>query len=457
MSINTGNWRWLDAISISAAFAYLCAVMYLNVSAPPTMTTDELWFAGIAIDSPWTNAYFGFEFAYGGLFWIFLKALLSVAGYQITKAVFLAALLSPLLYAVLRLRGYHRALAVLLWVGMPMAWWYGKVISPDTMTVALVCASVLLLVNGKEKSSFVFIGLAAGVKIMSLALLPALAVLAIAINKKQIFSRVPTAIALTACAAILANPSFLLEPVAAFNEIAGFGASTPPSWDTLQNALFGSAKTWDLIYTHSLLKYDLVTAGYLVLLAAATWLNPKVALVAACAFVGTAGLLAKSGIPFIWYWFPMLTMCYLIFVTPSSKRSYIASAFQTIGAILVALGSYPSHAEQVRLIMVAREHTNFASSNPQCISEAVKQYEPRGDVYIRSFTAVEQVISSLFPGRVTGASFLGSEGESQRLDATKGTYIVDSEVVRAGRYPALAGAPTICEGRFYVHAIAVER
>jgi hypothetical protein len=457
VSINTGNWRWLDAISISAAFAYLCAVMYLNVSAPLPMTPDELWFAGVAIDSTWTKAYFGFELAYGGLFWIFLKSLLSVAGYQVTKAVFLAALLSPLLYAVLRLRGYHRALAVLLWIGMPMAWWYGKVISPDTLTVALVCASVLLLINGKERSSFVFVGLAVGVKITSLALLPALAFLASAQNKKQLLSRVPIAITLTACAAIVANPSFLLDPSAAFNAIAGFGAPTPPSWDTLQNALFGSTKTWDLIYTHSLLKYDLVTAGYLVLLAAATWLNPKAGLATACAFLATAILLAKSRLPFIWYWFPMLTMCYLIFVTPSSKRSYIASAFQTIGAILVALGSYPSHAEQVRLLIAAREHTTFALSNPQCISEVVKEFEPRGDVYIRSFTTVERAISSLFPGEVKEAQYTESVGESQRLNATKGTYLVDSEVVRAGLYPALSGAPTICEGRFYVHAMAAER
>lgn len=360
------SWKGSLPAVVLAAYGLLLAPVFFSWAFVP----DEVWFqrdaraiAAAAHESGWWQRWLEQppHLGYGALFWWSYARLLDAlpfwTGLWTARVIVWLCLLSVPLALW---RGAQRPWPVLLlWFSLPMAWWTGKLNAPEIPVLAL-CAWALALAGragtARLAAAGALAGLAIGLKLTALAILPALLLLALVrrrgLSAERFVAEVLLALALLAGAFLLANPVALLRPDVFLAALAGAGTAAAFTPDALARLLWADHWEWDVIPSGGILAHGISLAALALLLAAAVsgalrhrrdaWL-----LLALLATALSVLLLFVRERFLVWYAFPALLA--LVFVVARLTPGRLGTALVTLaaGAQLVLHG--PHIVDNVRL------------------------------------------------------------------------------------------------------------
>lgn len=429
----------------AAILIYLITIVTFR--APGTLTTDEIWFFDIVSKKTTAELYSGFALAYGGAFWGILKLAYIALGIDVTRALFSLMLCAPLLICTLICSGKQRIALLVLWAGMPMAWWYGKIVSPDTLNVLIISLCAASTILKKERLAFFLLGMAVGIKLNAVAVAPFIIGYLYISNKTITTSRTLKLFALGALGLFIASPIFFIAPFEALSTLRQFSSAATNHVYMIKTISFVSNPTWDMIYTIGIFSSLVAMSGYLLIIAFGFIKKDYLILSSVLAMAASALILSTASSALGWYWLPFLVV---FFISASSseaaKNSYAVAAF----GVLIALGNAP---EAYRSAMVQIEHNDrmgkFSEYLP-CITDQAEKLSNFGPVHLRSFSSFERKVAAATGGKILESGYPGSVGEATRATSQHDTFIVDSAVISAGLYPSLVSAPRICNGAFAV-------
>lgn len=394
--------RSLRGSAAISPWQLLAIGLFLALSAPlyfmRAFVPDELWFyhdavAYARIGTPlWLQpAHLG----YGALFWSTYVGLLHTFGGGLSALFVLRAIAFCLVACVTGLicwagrrnQSEFTWHALLLWMFLPMAWWSGKIASPEIPAYSLCIGAFLLVGSDRPKlqaAGWTLWGLAVGLKLTVLPTFPLL--LLVAMQATGVMALV----ACTAAAAgfLIANPVLLMDPQSYLSPV--FGAGTPISahLDRLMYMLFSSYWEWDAIpsggvFVHGITLGTALILGYLFVREVKAK-SPQAAmavgaLLMTCAFV----LLNLRSRFLVWYAFPIIAILpFLILRLPARRHTRL---LLTLAVILQAVFGIPQiHRQYEAKLESARELATWASEQPS-IRQILERW--RADTLLDVFTA----------------------------------------------------------------------
>lgn len=231
--------------------AMLCLILSLPLFFLPAFTPDEVWFYrdSMAIEQQGIYPIAQLpHLGYGASFWLAYATLIRVLRNQmlvlyVARAFcFLLAASVPLLliWEGRRIRSPFTLHSVVLWFALPMAWWTGKVVSPEIPSYVMVIYA-LLLVRERPTAAWLLWGLAAGLKLTAL---PAGAILW-AIGQERNWTSASKAMGYAALGFVIGNPVLLFHPIL-------FREAMLVAWEpwvvniyTIFRMLFSTCWEWD--------------------------------------------------------------------------------------------------------------------------------------------------------------------------------------------------------------------
>lgn len=437
--------RAQQLIYLATVLLYILSI--LSFRNPSALTPDEMWFFDIVSQKTTAELYSSFTLAYGGLFWAVVKLAYSTVGIENTRYLFSFVLCAPLL-ACMRLQSIKQRLASLaLWAGMPMAWWYGKIVSPDSLNVLIIAACASSAIFKKERLAFFLVGTAIGVKLNAVAAAPFVIAILYSSNKTVTTKRILSIFISGAAGLFISSPVFLIDPLSAISTLQQFSSVASNHLQMIKSISLTSKPTWDMIYTIGIFSSSIAMAGYLLTIAFGIFKKDELIISTIFSFLSCGLILSTASAALGWYWMPFLVV-FFIAVTHSStaKNSYIIAA---LGA-LIALGNAPEAYRSALTQISHNDRMKNMSEYTKCISEQAEKIYERGPVYIRSFGSFERNVAESTSGKIIASGYPGSVGEATRATSQHDTFIVDSAVISADLYPSLISAPRICNGAFAV-------
>jgi len=161
----------VDWVNLNPIFAALILVwilitghIFLNSSA---LIADEYWYISFVKNKSIPEIFaIGNQFGYGQIFWLLLGALINFFGIWLTRLFFLLLYISsPLLLMSIAKTEGAKAGIFFLWISTTMAWWYGKIISPEIIIIFLTCLSLVWLHKGRILPVVILLALACSIKL----------------------------------------------------------------------------------------------------------------------------------------------------------------------------------------------------------------------------------------------------------------------------------------------------
>jgi len=319
---------------------YAFAQLWLFVL--PVYVPDEVIFAHVLLDIKKNFSQFGFwqtlldqsdEYGYGSFYWIFYGILNVISNTKTINSTIMTlrvpSLIFSLIVPILLLKsgwkkGSFVTLAVLLiWITMPVAWWYGKLIGPELLILALCSWALTHLEIPTNKKEFpltgwLALGLAFGLKPVTLPI----QVFIIGNKLLNFFSKfkkakfhlksLSIASSLWLFGYMLANPYKIKSPTLYFQPSTGAGLDVQILTlgrfkETLANHLW----TWDVIPLLGLSHWSFNFIAFIIFLALlfaskvdrAKLASAIFALILICLVV-TMNVYSM----FVWYFFPLLLL-----------------------------------------------------------------------------------------------------------------------------------------------------
>ncbi len=271
-----------------------------------SLAADEISFLAIARE----NSYRFFLTApppglYGSLFWIAVK--LAGSPWIARFAVLLMFCAAPCLVIATIGSPRFKAIALLMWLTFPFAWWTGKLISPEIPALFLVSVSVYLFHTRRFVAASALIGLAIGVKLsaMPVAVYFALAYAFSSLTGTSARWRQAPWMLVAFAFALFASFPPLIEGLRQMTNMQA-APNALPLKDSVQQMLLRERWEWDAVFSGGFLHFGLMTGPLLVyasLLALKDW---RAFIPFAAAFGAFVLLNLHSPTQYGWYWFPML-------------------------------------------------------------------------------------------------------------------------------------------------------
>lgn len=313
---------------------YLLLNFYIYIYNYDVMVYDEYWF----MSEKYKNInYLG----YGDLFWIMISSFKSELFMRILS--FLSMGIIPILIYLMGKKFNAskeiRLLTVLLWFTFPMAWWYGKLTSPDIYALGLSFFGLFLAYKPKNKyiGSFgiILMGIAVGLK-LSFLVTPFfyffLHFLESFDNKNLVSSfikyfdyKILKAYIFFVFGFLLATPSILFSPLLWFENIVKFSKN---EYEFIQlNKLFGQNMGffWEGYYSPSLTNFS-ISIVVLLIITYLIFINKNDKRISisflACLLLSYL-LVIKATTYFSWYWFSIISLIPMLIYSLQLKRNIL--------------------------------------------------------------------------------------------------------------------------------------
>lgn len=320
MQYKAFNINLLHCLLITFSLIYLFINLYIYIYNYQVMVYDEYWF----MSEKYKNInYLG----YGDLFWIMISLIKNELIMRIFS--FLSMMSIPIIIYFtgnkFNIQKDIRILMVLFWFTFPMAWWYGKLISPDVYSLGL--SSLGLFFSYKPKNKYleilgiILMGIAVGLK-LSFVIIPFFYFLLIFLEyfqqEKKIFLSIKKYLNLKILTQylsfligfLLATPSILFSPKIWLENITKFSNN---NFDLLQiNKLFTQELYffWEGYYSVSLSNFS-ISIGLFVVIIYLLIINKNKKLLAMSFLFSlflSYLLVIKANTYFSWYWFPVISL-----------------------------------------------------------------------------------------------------------------------------------------------------
>jgi hypothetical protein len=326
----------------------------------PAFTPDEIWFyrdaefmTRTAIDAWRDVPHLGYGAAFWGFYCIVIKVFANrlVTLYVLRSIAFLLAASVPILLyrAGVRRKSQFTLLAILFWFALPLAWWNGKIVSPEIPSYCFCLYAFLLLRDERyQTAGWLLWGFAAGLKLTVLPTFPLLLLTSLqTVGRKGLFSSLAAILGFVA-----ANPILVLNPRAFVPAISVAASPVALSWGAAKRELFSPYWEWDGVPSGGIFVHGIALAAA-ILLVTAFVLAVKRREPESRVFAGTI-LMWFLTIPFClrarfltWYVFPtiVLTTFVILFLQPRKDTQKIlvaALAGQLIFGLPVIYRQYRS-------------------------------------------------------------------------------------------------------------------
>lgn len=372
-------------------YCLITSALYLHNRV---LVFDEAWF----YHNGFKNAV-GNHLGYGYLYWLLIS---------IVRSLFLLRVLSLISIFSIPFVIYKFGkkfnitpdkikLVILLWLTYPAAWWFGKLIGVELYCNALGFYGLYLAMCSEkfEKNQTIGIllmSLATALKI-SYVIFPFFYYFYSLINcvkinrfffKSLLSFAKETRPWLFFTGVIVFSPDLIFYPEQHINNLLRFSRGTPNFY--LANMIYTSnlGDFWETVINPSLLWFSLSISCIVFLLITWQWwriLNIKLAISFVGAFILSTIMLMKSYSYFSWFWFPIITLSSLFFLSLKCSKKYLVAIIiinlisnspvifvQTINKISSIKNSY--YTRSIKSV-VAKHRANFVKSFPnhkECIS-----------------------------------------------------------------------------------------
>jgi hypothetical protein len=442
--------KWIARIALAL---YLAAMFWLYFRSPRASVPDENWFVGDALTIGGSELYTTLHLGYGGIFWLLIKGSIAAFGSLGPRAVFF--ILSVLPACLITLAGpiRSRVLGLVFWFSMPMAWWYGKSISPDTLNVALISLAILALARKNFIVAALLLGAMVGVKLNTISILPAAAILPFLTGFQPTRSHVIRLAGLSIVAFLvgflIAAPVFAINFSSAFATLKQYAPSSSSAQIGLIRSAFQAEWLWDMIYVPGIFASKIALVGFFLLFAVGLWRRDRIILLVLIVGGFTWYLLQTSAQPLGWYWFPFLT--FFVMVLSLFGRFEAMGRAGIAGILAIGIGN--GHANLVNLNLRYVHGTRLINVDRyvSCFRPFFETERARGNsVRIMSFASLEQALLPSFNGQLLFTTKIAQVLES--MTEPNVSQFVDTQLLKAGFFPKLRDAPRICAGDFVFFA-----
>lgn len=335
MKYKAFNINLLHCLLITISLIYLFINFYMYVCMYQVMVYDEYWF----MSEKYKNVnYLG----YGDLFWIIISLIKNELIMRIFS--FLSMMIIPIIIYFIgnkfNVQKDIRILMVLFWFTFPMAWWYGKLISPDVYALGLSFLGLFFSYKPKNKYleilGIILMGIAVGLK-LSFVIIPFFYFLLIFLEyfqqEKKIFLSIKKYLNLKILTQylsfligfLLATPSILFSPKIWLENITKFSNN---NFDLLQiNKLFGQKLYffWEGYYSPSFSNFSISIPIVMVILYLII-VNKKEKLIVISFLFSlflSYLLVIKASAYFSWYWFPIITLLPIVLYSLHLKKAIL--------------------------------------------------------------------------------------------------------------------------------------
>jgi hypothetical protein len=316
---------------------------------------------------------------YGSLFWVLLK----LAGGALVARIILLAMMLMTPYLLMRAMPDARARLFLfvLWLTFPIAWWSGKLISPEIPTMFLVALALLWYGQGRVMASAFLLGLAAALKISAVPVVlffAARCVLDTGVRWGVKLRQLGAMAAVFLLALVLGFPSIVVTLQQLAQQQTTISLPLPA---LLTQVLQGDRWEWDGVFSGGVLAFSMAGIPLALAVLSALAGNWRMVLSALPAVLGFLFLSARSTSYYGWYWmafFPvlLLTLAQLpTATTPVLRRCSmvclaLAVALNAVLQLPLISDQVNQKAEQIRFV---RNHEAIEA----CVNRAIDQYRPR--------------------------------------------------------------------------------
>jgi len=408
---------WFVAVII-VAYYFVREPILLHSSRVP----DEIWYLQLARErvpsgtvSELFQAFAGEtnRLGYGALYWNLYSAMVFVSrkdamfSMRILSLSFTALTGWSIYVAGIRRQNRFAALAAVLWLALPAAWWSGKITGPEMMSVFFATAGVAVLSGhpgvGGRLTAFVFIGLSIGVKLNAAPM----AVFALLLLPLRPVRAVAEAVSALALGFVAANPSVVWNPGGYFAELAKMTLPPKHTWAFVERVFSNSTWEWDGVLSGGLLQWSFPIFGWALLLA--VWLyfriEKRFMAAASAAFVVWTILFLQNGQFLGWYWFPCVPLIPLSLVY--LRRQEESHWRRAVAVVLLGALAAPLSISQQQHALWRSRNVDAMPSVLSCVQQlaagrGVGQVVDYTEIYEADFRTLEPKFYE--PGRVVAGS-----------------------------------------------------
>lgn len=322
---------------------------------------------------------------YGSAFWILLKvaSFFGIAGFVALRFAALASFVA-VCALIARTKGRESWLAVGFALCSAPAWWYGKIVSADTLGFsaglwALILAERPVARGRVPYAPLAALAFAAGIK-------PVFAVFLLfeAVRHFRLEWVSVRAAAAIAGGFLLSNPSLLRAPAGWFRRVLEAKGATPATGSRLADMFFSDGQLWDLITTGGFLQWLLPPVA-----AAATvalwWRHrhtePRLWMALAVAFGANGVLLLTSELYAGWYWLPT----YAVIIVMLANIPLVNRVDRWLGAAIVAGTLFPNIPTYVRELQNRAEQVALWRNGDElrkCVEQTLRDSAVRPRVVV---------------------------------------------------------------------------
>jgi len=262
----------------------------------------------------------------------------------------------------------HRLTLLVFWLCLPVSWWYGKIVGPESLSLLACVGTVTLLARRQTAwAGFVF-GLAIGIKLNALPLAAFFLWPLLRDGKSAIW---PLALAVGASVPgfQLANPFFLSDPAGMMQQFASAGGEEVDHLRRLGAALGGEAHSWDQIQIGGF-SHFVMPAWTAAMLVAVAWIgrvSPALSLAALTTGLSHLAFFLMPRLFFGWYWLPFLPVLALIFA-----RAQVPEGMKTSFLAFLALANVGFATTEIRNKAMAFETLLTSGEIETCVVSAVE-------------------------------------------------------------------------------------
>ncbi|KTR08559.1 hypothetical protein NS365_01085 [Aureimonas ureilytica] len=291
------------------------------------------------------------KYGYGQLFWLIIHFCSGLTARAIAMA---AMLTTPLLIcATVSDRSvFGRTLVFLLWLSMPIAFWTGKLIGPELMSMGLASGAVFALHRERLMYAGLLSGLAVGLKLSGAPIIFFIGLL-ILLEKPN-----PLRSAINFCLCAIVG-AFIAYPGLLFSEPTGVSTADVSLARVLTN-LNMSRWEWDGVFSGGVLSFTLATGPFIGFMAFALFSYWRGALALVVAFVALILLMSTSETQYGWYVIPLVPAILYVAGRFVDSRSYAPSILAAIVGV-----NFASSAITTSDMLVQKHYQIEALENPQ--------------------------------------------------------------------------------------------
>ena len=317
------------------------ALFCLGLIAPlfflPAFTPDELWFHrdAVAIANSGINPFSQLpHLGYGASFWLLYATLVKLAPDKTTAMLvarmvcFLVAASIPflLIWHGDKIRSPFTLQGVLLWFSMPMAWWCGKVVSPEIPSYAL---AVFAAASIGEHPLFAWSlwGAAVGLKLTALPI----GLFLLFLGKDLTRDGIRKAIRYSAFGFVLMNPAVVFHPVLFGHEMIASGLPFRFDLENFKRVLISTSWEWDGIpsggfFVHGVCLLSVVLVLGLLLAEGKNNAGQRTLAIGFLSAMALTLTLAMRSIFHLWYAFPILALVPFCLTHLNLNRQWVRTA-----------------------------------------------------------------------------------------------------------------------------------